>query len=168
MVGNGERIHFLEDLWWGNQPLCSQFLGLYRVIYVKNFPVSVVLGNSYPLSWNFNFRCNLKLNSFKNSCPPLVQCIFLILWKIRLLTIKSFFLALSNFSNPVLFLLTKFLWRSKTHTKVKALAWVVAHGKVNNNDKVRLRIPYKSCCPQWCIPCKEMENQLTTFLYIAL
>ena len=59
VVRNGERIRFWEDLWWGNQPLCSQFPGLYKVISVKNLIVSVVLGNSYPLSWNFNFGHNL-------------------------------------------------------------------------------------------------------------
>ncbi|RVW77727.1 Transposon TX1 uncharacterized 149 kDa protein [Vitis vinifera] len=38
----------LEDLWWGNQTLCSQFADLYRVISVKNLTVSNVLGNSLP------------------------------------------------------------------------------------------------------------------------
>ena len=59
VVGNGERIRFWEDLWWGNQTLCSQFVDIYRVISMKNLIVSNVLGNSFPLSWNFNFRCNL-------------------------------------------------------------------------------------------------------------
>ncbi|RVW26926.1 putative ribonuclease H protein [Vitis vinifera] len=59
VVGNGERIRFWKDLWWGNQTLCSQFADLYRVISVKNLTVSNVLGNSLPLSWNFNFRRNL-------------------------------------------------------------------------------------------------------------
>ena len=59
VVGNGERIHFWEDLWWGKQTLCSQFASLYRVISVKNPTVSNVLGNSFPLSWNFIFRRNL-------------------------------------------------------------------------------------------------------------
>ena len=50
VVENGERIHFWEDHWWGNQSLCSQFVGLYRVISVKNLTVSNVLGNSFPVS----------------------------------------------------------------------------------------------------------------------
>ena len=41
-----------------------------------------------------------------------------------LFSVKSFFLALSNFSNPILFLLDKFLWSSKAPSKVKALAWL--------------------------------------------
>ncbi|RVX22973.1 hypothetical protein CK203_008452 [Vitis vinifera] len=50
--------------------------------------------------------------------------------------------------------LSSFLWSSKVPSKIKALAWIVAHGKVNTNDKLQLRRPYKSLCPQWCILCK--------------
>ena len=71
-----------------------------------------------------------------------------------LFIVKSFLLAVSNFSNPVLFLLVKFLWKSKVPSKVKALAWLVVHGKVNTNDKLQLRRPYKSLSSQWCILCK--------------
>ena len=67
---------------------------------------------------------------------------------------KSFFLTLSKVSNPILFLPAKFLWSSKAPSKVKALTWLVAHGKVNTNDKLQLRRPYKSLYPQWCILCK--------------
>ena len=70
----------------GYSTLCSQFPGLYRVISMKNLIASVVLGNSYPLSWNFNFYRNLtdtKIELIRDSCPPLVQCIFLLLWWIQ-------------------------------------------------------------------------------------
>ena len=59
MVGNRERIWLWEDLWWGDQPLSSQFASLYRVISVRNITVFGVLGNSYLSSWNLNFRRNL-------------------------------------------------------------------------------------------------------------
>ena len=39
--------------------LCSQFADLYRVISMKNLTISNVLSNSFPLSWNSNFRRNL-------------------------------------------------------------------------------------------------------------
>ncbi|RVW67640.1 hypothetical protein CK203_063062 [Vitis vinifera] len=86
-----------------------------------------------------------------------------------LFLVKSFFLALSKVSNPILFLPAKFLWSSKAPSKVKALAWLVAHGKVNTNDKLQLRRPYKSLCPQWCILCKgngESINHL--FLHCSV
>ena len=72
----------------------------------------------------------------------------------HLFSVKSFFLALLKVSNPILFVPAKFLWSSKAPSKVKALAWLVVHEKVNTNDKLQSRRPYKSLCPQWCILCK--------------
>ena len=165
VVGNGERIRFWEDLWWGNQTLCSQFADHYRVISVKTLTVSNVLGNSFPLSWNFNFRRNLtdleidllqRLNSSLSSVifsSSLADSRAWSLSSLDLFSLKSFFLASSKVSNPILFLPAKFLCSSKAPSKVKALAWLVAHGKVNTNDKLQLRRSYKSLCPQWCILC---------------
>ena len=86
-----------------------------------------------------------------------------------LFTVKSFFLALSNPSNPILFLLTKFLCKSKALSNVKALAWLVAHKKVNTNDMLQLKRPFKSLFPQWSVSCKgngESINHL--FLHYPL
>ena len=114
-MGNGERIRFWEDLWWSNQTVCSQFAGLYRVIYVKNLTVSNVLGNSFPLSWNFNFRRNLtnteidllqRITSSLSSVffsPSLADSRAWSLPSSGLFPMKSFFLALSKVSNPILF-----------------------------------------------------------------
>ena len=167
VVGNGKRIRFWEDLWWGNQTLCSQFADLYRVISVKNLTVSNVLGNSLPLSWNFNFRRNL-MDSEIDLLQRLMSSLNSVLfspsssdsraWSLSssgLFSVKSFFLALSKVSNPILFLPAKFLWSSKAPSKVKALTWLVAHGKVNTNNKLQLRRPYKALCP------------VTTFFFIV-
>ncbi|RVX06659.1 hypothetical protein CK203_029469 [Vitis vinifera] len=77
-----------------------------------------------------------------------------------LFLVKSFFLALSKVSNPILFLPAKFLWSSKASSKVKAFSWLVVHGKVNTNNKLQLRRPYKSLCPQWCILCKGNRESI--------
>ncbi|RVX05721.1 Transposon TX1 uncharacterized 149 kDa protein [Vitis vinifera] len=135
VVGNGERIRFWEDLWWGNQSLCSQFADLYRVISVKNLTVSNVLGNSFPLAWNLNFRRNLT-----DSEIDLLQRLMSSLSSVRF--------------SPSLADSRAWSLSSLVPSKVKALAWIVAHGKVNTNDKLQLRRPYKSLCPQWCILCK--------------
>ena len=133
---------------------------------MKNLIVSNVLGNSFPLSWNFNFCRNLTdseidlLQSLMSSLSSVFFSLSLAdsrAWSLSssdMFSVKSFFLALSKVSNPILFLPAKFLWSSKVPSKVKALAWIVAHGKVNTNDKLQLRRPYKSLCPQWCILCK--------------
>ena len=59
MVGDGERIRFWEDLWWGDQPLRSQYPRLFRVVTDKNILISSILGSAQSFSWNFNFRRNL-------------------------------------------------------------------------------------------------------------
>ena len=96
-------------------------LVLIRVIYVKNLTISIALGNSYPLSWNFNFRRNLtnteidllqRIMSSLGSVffsPSVADSRACSLSSSGLFFVKSFFLALSNFSNPILFLPTKFL-----------------------------------------------------------
>ncbi|RVW34763.1 hypothetical protein CK203_101286 [Vitis vinifera] len=98
-------------------------------------------------------RLLLKFSRFKN-------VVFVI---VRLVFNEIFFLVLSKVSNPILFLPTKFLWSSKAPSKVKAIAWLVAHGKVNTNDKLQLRRPYKSLCPQWCILCKGNGESIGHF-----
>ena len=109
----------------GNHTLCSQFAGLYRVISVKNLTVSNVLSNSCPLSWNLNFRHNLtdtKIDLLQRIMPffslvffshSLVDSRAWSLSSSGLFSMKSFFLALSKVSNPILFLRAKFLWSSK-------------------------------------------------------
>ena len=59
VVGDGERIRFWEDLWWGDQPLGFQYPRLFRVVTDKNIPISSILDSAHPFSWNFNFRRNL-------------------------------------------------------------------------------------------------------------
>ena len=48
VVGDETKIHFWEDLWWGDQPLCSQFPRLFKVATTKNVFVSAILGSDTP------------------------------------------------------------------------------------------------------------------------
>ena len=43
-------------------------------------------------------------------------------------------------------------------SKVKAFAWLMAHKRVNTNDMLQLKRPYKAVCPNWCILCMESEE----------
>ena len=107
MVGYEVRIRFWEDLWWGDRPSCSQFLGLYRVIIVENLTISVVLDNSFSPSWYLNFHCsltNMEIKTLKDSCPhsyALVSicCRFksLIFILLRFTFSKIFFLSLVHY-----------------------------------------------------------------------
>ena len=59
VVGNGEKIRFWEDLWWGHQSLGSQYPRLFTVVLDKNIPISSILSSTRPFFWNFNFHHNL-------------------------------------------------------------------------------------------------------------
>ena len=59
VVGNGEKIRFLEDLWLGEQPLCVQCSNLYRLTHMRNLTISMVLALSPPSTLSLNFQRNL-------------------------------------------------------------------------------------------------------------
>ena len=177
MVGNGDKICFWEDLWWGNQPLCAQYLDLYRVTSIRNLPISLVRSPSPPSTLNLQFRRNLTNIEINHLQGLLFSIAFVHLslstadsryWSVSstsLFTVKSFSLALSSSSNLTLFQPARFLWEAKASLKVKAFAWLVAHRKVNTNDLLQVRRPFKSLNPQWCILCKG-EGETIDHLFL--
>ncbi|RVW55296.1 putative ribonuclease H protein [Vitis vinifera] len=64
-----------------------------------------------------------------------------------LFTVKSFFLALSQYSESPPVFPTKFVWNSQVPFKVKSFVWLVAHKKLNTNDLLQLRRPHKALSP---------------------
>ena len=146
-------------LWWemrqesifgkisgGGQPMGSQFPIIFKIVTIKSFPISSILGSSYSFSWNFNFLCNLSdfdiedLERLMSSLTclhlspftPNVRAWFLS--SSSLFIVKSFFVALSNHSDLVHFLLINYVWKSQVPLKVKYFVWLVTHKKVNTND----------------------------------
>ena len=95
-------------MWWGDQPLGSQFLSLFKIVTIKNLPISSFRGSSYLFSWNFNFRYNLsefeiedleRLMSFLTRLhlsPSVPDARAWSLSSSGLFTVKSFFVALSS------------------------------------------------------------------------
>ena len=71
-----------------------------------------------------------------------------------LFIVKSFFLALSKSSSPISFHLTRLLMENKSPSKGQSLCFVGTHRKLNTNNLLQLRRPYKSLSPWWCILCK--------------
>ncbi|RVX04307.1 Beta-arabinofuranosyltransferase RAY1 [Vitis vinifera] len=181
VVGNGERIRFWEDLWWGDQPLGTQYPRLFRVVVDKNISISSVLGPSRPFLWNLNFRRNLSdseiedLESLMRSLDDLYLSPSVPdarLWPLSssgLFSVKSFFLALSQSSGSPQNFPSKFVWNSQVPFKVKSFVWLVAHKKVNTNDMLQVRRPYKALSPDICILCmKHGESADHLFLYCSL
>ena len=181
VVGDGKRIQFWEDLWWGDQPLGFQYPRLFRVVTDKNILLSSILGSAHPFSWNFNIRHNLfdsqieGLESFMRSLvrlhlsPSVSDARFQSLYSSGLFTVKSFLLALSHLSDSSLVFPTKFVLNSQVHFKVKSFVCLVAHKKVNTNDLLQLRRPYQALSPDICKLCiKHGELADHLFLHYSL
>ena len=181
MVGDGERIRFWEDLWWGDQPLGLRYSKLFRVVTTKNILISSILSSARPFSLNFNFRCNLldveieDLQSLMRS----FDCLHLSplasnarpwsLSSLGLFIVKSFFLALSHlfYSSPVF--PTNFVWKSQVPFKVKSFVWLVTYKKLNTNDLLQLRRPYKAFSSDIYKLCmKHGESADHLFLHYSL
>ncbi|KAL6323572.1 hypothetical protein AAG906_039157 [Vitis piasezkii] len=64
---------------------------------------------------------------------------------------------------------SKYVWNSQVPFKVKSFVWLVAHKKVNTNDMLQVRRPYKALSPDICILCiKHGESADHLFLHCSL
>ena len=147
----------------------------------KNIHISSVLGPTRPFSWNLNFSRNLSdseiedleglMRSFDglHLSPSVPNAKFWPLSSLGLFSVKSFFLALSQFSGSPQVFPSKFVWNSQVPFKVKSFIWLVAHKKVNTNDMLQVRRPYKALSPDICIMCmKHGESADHLFLHCSL
>ena len=86
-----------------------------------------------------------------------------------LFTVKSFFITLSQIPDLSPFFPTKFVWNSQVPFKVKSFVWLVTHKKVNTNDLLQLRRPYKAISLDICKLCmKYGESTDHLFLHCSL
>ena len=132
LVGNGERIRFWEDLWWGDQSLGSQYPRLFKVVLDKNIHISSILGSTRPFSWNFNFHRNLSDSEIEDLeglmrsldglhlSPSVSDARSWSLSSSGLFIVKSFFLVLCQVSGYTPVFPTKFVWNSQVPFKVKS------------------------------------------------
>ncbi|RVW98459.1 hypothetical protein CK203_026896 [Vitis vinifera] len=87
----------------------------------------------------------------------------------ELFTVKSFFLALSQISGLPSVFPTKLVWNSQVPFKIKSFVWLVAHKKVNTNDMLQLRRPYKALSPDICMLCMEQGETVDhLFLHCSM
>ena len=112
--------------------LGTQYPRLFKVVLDKNIPISSVLGPTRPFSWNLNFRRNLSdyeiedLEGLMRSLdglhlsPSVPNARFWPLSSSGLFSVKSFFLALSQFSGSPQVFPSKFVWNSQVPFKVKS------------------------------------------------
>ena len=123
---------------------CSSLLGLFllHLSCGREWGANSILGRFMVRRSTFEFTICRPLQSYFSE-------------KYYHLSIKYFFMVLSKPSNPIPFLSTNFVWKSKAPSKVKAFAWLVVHKKVNTNDMLQVRRPYKSLSSHWCLLCRE-------------
>ena len=100
--------------------LYSQFLGLFKVTTTRNLSISIILGNDTSLFWDLILHWNLIdveiedlerlmiLLSHVHLSPFVLYTKAWALSSLRVFLVKSFFLALSNFSDSIPFLLANF------------------------------------------------------------
>ena len=170
-----------EFVLWGDQPLGSQFLGLFRIVTTKNLPISSILRSTFPFSQNFNFRYNLsnseieELESLMSSLtclhltPSILDVRTWFLSSLRLFTVKSFFLVLSHLFDSYPTFPTNFVWKSQVSFKVKSFVWLVVHKKVNTNNMLQLRRPYKALSLDIYKLCMEYRESIDhLFLHCPL
>ncbi|RVW90395.1 hypothetical protein CK203_045762 [Vitis vinifera] len=128
--------------------------------------------------WNLNFRRNLSdseiedLEGLMRSLDDLYLSPSVPdarLWPLSssgLFSVKSFFLALSQSSGSQNFP-SKFVWNSQVPFKVKSFVWLVAHKKVNTNDMLQVRRPYKALSPDICILCMKHGESADHLFFIV-
>ena len=165
----------------GGPTLGFQYPRLFRLVTDKNIPISSILGSDRPFSWNFNLRRNISDSEIED-LERLMQsfdCMHISTsasdarsWSLSssgLFTIKSFFIAFSQMSDLSPLFSTKFVWNSQVPFNVKSFVWLEAHKKVNTNDLLQLRTPYKALSPDICKLCmKHGESAAHLFLPCSL
>ena len=142
--------------------MCSKFLGLFRIVIVKNLTISLVLGSTNPFSWNINFHQNVldfgiedleRLISSLSHLHLSSSGLYLRAWSLSFsgLFTVMFFSVLSNHIDPNPSFPIDFVWKLQAPFKVKSFAWLVTLKKVNTNDILQLRRSYKAFSSDVCL-----------------
>ena len=171
VVGNGERLRFWEDAWLEGGPLKEQFPRLFSLSRTINQSISsMVVSFSQSVSWNFEFRRNLRESEIEEVAGLLQKVESVRLchsredrrrWNLEgsgQFTCKSYNSFLCHNEAVHLFPPFSQIWKAKVPPKVKFLVWLVALGKVNTCDKVQSRMPFVCLSPHWCVLCKFGEE----------
>ncbi|RVX22980.1 putative ribonuclease H protein [Vitis vinifera] len=131
-------------------------------------------------SWNLNFRRNLSDSEIEDLeglmrsldgvhlSPSVPDARLWPLSSSGLFQLNIFSSFIPIFWIPQVFP-SKFVWNSQIPFKVQSFIWLVAHKKVNTNDMLQVRRPYKALSPDICILCmKHGESADHIFLHCSL
>ena len=179
-VGNGRRIRFWEDVWWGEVAFSIRFPDLYRLSRAQNRNIGELLVNQSGTTfhgWDLHFYRDMHVLEIQNFATMSV-----ILDQVRLngemediriwnqdrsggFSCKSAIAALQHDENVPDFPFYQFVWKSNIPTRIRFFAWSLSLEKINTFDILQKKRPFMSLNPSWCVMCKQnQESALHLFL----
>ena len=161
IVGDGKKIRFWEDTWFGTSPLATQFWEIYTLCNEQNTTISDAWDGT---NLKFTFRRNFSDNMMRHWHDLLeIAC------SISLSSeMDSLVRQLENkgvYSTSSLYHVINFrgvspvyipaLWKLAVPPRVHIFLWLVSHNKIMTRDNLRKRQILK---PEECSFCLEKES----------
>ncbi|RVX20110.1 putative ribonuclease H protein [Vitis vinifera] len=172
LVGNGRRVKFWKDIWWGNFPLCNSFPSLYafassKEAWVEEFwDTSGVEGAWSPRfsrpfnDWEVEEVERLLLTIRGARLSPLMED--RMMWKVTSngsFSVKSLYNDLS--SRRAGLFPHGLIWNPSVPSKVSFFAWEASWGKVLTMDQLKKR---GWAVANRCFMCCEEEESIDHIL----
>ncbi|RVW38066.1 putative ribonuclease H protein [Vitis vinifera] len=172
LVGNGRRVKFWKDIWWGNLPLCNSFPSLYafassKEAWVEEFwDTSGVEGAWCPRfsrpfnDWEVEEVERLLLTIRGARLSPIMED--RMMWKVtsnESFSVKSLYNDLS--SRRAGLFPHGLIWNPSVPSKVSFFAWEAAWGKVLTMDQLKKR---GWAVANRCFMCCEEEESIDHIL----
>jgi mannosylglycoprotein endo-beta-mannosidase len=160
-VGDGTKVRFWEDTWFGTSPLAVQFFDLFVICNEQNKTISQVWdGSTLMLSFRRNFPPILlqqwqELEEIASSITFSDDCDSLI-WKYESSGIysSSCLYAIINFGG-VMPIYIPAVWNLIVPPRVHIFLWILSHNKLMTRDNLLKRKMNKPMC---CIFCSKDES----------
>ena len=168
-VGNGRRIRFWEDVWWGEEPFSARFANLYRLSLASKMTIAELLvhqtGTTF-YGWNLHFYRNMhaiELDNFANLKMILDQVRLieeledLRIWipdSVGGFSCKSATASLQHDDGIQDFQFHKFIWKVNIPVRIRFFAWSLCLERINTYDVLQSKRPFMCLQPNWCVLCK--------------
>ena len=175
-VGDGRRIRFWEDVWWGGETLSNQFGDLYRLSLAHNRTIAemvVLSNNSSPHGWDLQFFRNLHDREIGH-----LTNLTLILDQVHLIegvadtriwqpdnsggfSSRSAFWVLRRDDEIQDFRYYKIIWKSTIPSRIKVFAWSLSLKRINTYDVLQRKRSYHCLSPNWCVMCRQDQETIS-------
>ena len=172
LVGDGQRVKFWQDWWYGDMALKAAFPKLFVISRDKEASMADLMSfpNSF-LHWDLHFVRNVKdwelvsLTSFMDllySCHMEGDGEDRLCWRSRAtkgFTVKNFYSCLCP--SPSASFPWKIIWKAKVPPRIAFFSWTAALGKLLTMDNLRKR---HLIIVDWCYLCKQSGESVDHLL----